>query len=384
MKSLSTNTIDESIFSEPATMRAARLHVIGEPMRVDEIPVPQIGPDDVRVEVKACNLVPNLGNILANWKAWNPGLPLPELPAVFGLDTTGVVAAVGKNVARTKIGQRVYVNPGVSCGTCLACSRKDTMNCKNYTFMGYFGFGPECQPIYDRYPLGGLAENIIAPVANIVPIPDNITFEQGARFGYLGTSFSALKKGAVRADSTLLVLGITGTLGVGCVLNALALGVGRIYGTGRNSELLEKVKAIAPDRIEVINLDHGPVAPRLWELTGGDGIEVAVNCLGPGAPAAYVVDAFAAMARGGRFVNVSGVQERPALDIFDLMCRQVSLISSNWFSVQEGLEMAELARIGLLDLSRFEQSSWKLADVNTAINSLPNRHGGFSNYTVVP
>ncbi|MBK3745535.1 alcohol dehydrogenase catalytic domain-containing protein [Paraburkholderia aspalathi] len=370
--------------SGATVIRAARLHAIGEQMRVDKISMPPIGPDDVYVDVKACNIVPNLNNILVNWKAWNPDLPLPNLPAVFGLDTTGVISQVGKNVSPERIGQRVYVNPGLSCGRCLACARQDPINCKNYTFMGYFGFGAECQPLYDRYPLGGLAEKIVAPAANLVPLPNNLSFEQGARFGYLGTSFSALKKGNVRPDSTLLLLGITGTLGLGAALNALAMGVSRIYGTGRNADLLSKVKSIAPDRIEVLSLDDGPIASRLWELTHGDGVEVAVNCLGPGAPASYVLDAFNAMARGGRVVNVSGVQEHVPLDAFDLMCRQVSLISSNWFTVREGLEMAELARTGLLDLSYFEQNSWALSDVNSAINSLPTRQGGFSNYTIVP
>jgi len=77
----------------PATMRAARMHAVGAPMAIDTIAVPKPGSTDVLVEVKACGMVPNLGNVLANWTKWFPHLPLPKLPAIFGLDPAGVVAA---------------------------------------------------------------------------------------------------------------------------------------------------------------------------------------------------------------------------------------------------------------------------------------------------
>jgi alcohol dehydrogenase len=70
----------------PAMMRAARMHAVGGPMSIDTIPVPKPGSTDVLVEVKACGMVPNLGNVLANWTKWFPHLPLPKLPAIFGLD----------------------------------------------------------------------------------------------------------------------------------------------------------------------------------------------------------------------------------------------------------------------------------------------------------
>ena len=60
--------------------------------------------------------------------------------------------------------------------------------------MGYFAFGPDGQRQFDAYPYGGLAEYLTAPQRNLVKLPDSVTFEQGARFGYLGTAYSALRK----------------------------------------------------------------------------------------------------------------------------------------------------------------------------------------------
>ena len=67
-------------------MKAARLHEFGSPMQIDRIPVPEPAANDVQVRVHACGIVPNLGNVLANWGHWFPDLPLPPLPAIFGLD----------------------------------------------------------------------------------------------------------------------------------------------------------------------------------------------------------------------------------------------------------------------------------------------------------
>ena len=137
------------------TMLAARLHKVGEPMRLEHVPVPKPRPTDVLVAVKACGAVPNLTNVLTHWQTWFPELPLPKLPAIFGLDVAGEIAAVGEQVQNFRKGDRVYVNPGLFCGSCPACRADDTMNCTNYTFSGYFGFGPDCAEAVRRLPLRG-------------------------------------------------------------------------------------------------------------------------------------------------------------------------------------------------------------------------------------
>ena len=206
------------------TMLAARLHDIGKPMVLEELPVPEPRPTDVVVNVKACNVVPNLKNVLATYAEWFPYLPLPQLPAIFGLDAAGVVSAVGSHVTDVKVGDRVYVNPGLSCGSCRACRRGEDQNCDSYTFMGYFAFGPNGQRQFDAYPYGGLAEYLTAPQRNLVKLPDTVTFEQGARFGYLGTAYSALRKAGAGPGRTVVIDGISGTLGLGACLIALGLG----------------------------------------------------------------------------------------------------------------------------------------------------------------
>ena len=79
-------------------MRAARLHKIGDPFQIDTIPIPEVRPTDVLVEVKAAGVVPNLRNVVTNYPQWFPFLPLPQLPAISGLDSAGIVSQVGSQV----------------------------------------------------------------------------------------------------------------------------------------------------------------------------------------------------------------------------------------------------------------------------------------------
>ncbi len=366
-------------------MLAARLHAIGEEMRLERVPVPEPRPTDVVVKVMACNVVPNLKNVLATYVEWFPYLPLPKLPAVFGLDSAGIVTAVGEQVTDVAVGDRVYVNPGLSCGGCRACRRGQDQNCDAYTFMGYFAFGPDGQKLFDAYPYGGLAEFLTAPQRNLVTLPDTVSFEEGARFGYLCTSYAALKKAGAGPGTTVLVDGISGTLGLGACLNALAMGATKVFGTGRNADLLQDVKAIAPERIEVLAVGESDVKEWVLSHSGGRGVDVVIDALGPGAPSETLMDAVSVLVRGGVAVDIGGMMERPGLDLFAMMCRQQSVLGSLWFTTGEAQEMADLAGCGALDLSVLEHHVFPLDKINEALNEgLPARHGGFTNFIAAP
>jgi D-arabinose 1-dehydrogenase-like Zn-dependent alcohol dehydrogenase len=365
-------------------MRAARLHAIGEPFRVDTIPVPDVRPTDVLVEVKAAGVVPNLRNVVTNYPKWFPFLPLPKLPAIYGLDAAGVVSAVGSQVrSGIAVGDRVYVNPGLSCGTCTACRRGEPINCTAYTFQGYFGFGPGSQQIYEDYPYGGFGQYLTAPAANLVKLHDSISFEQGARFGYLGTSYSALRKAQFVPGQTVLVDGGTGTLGLGAVILALAMGAAKVFATGRNKVLLDKLHKIDPSRVVPIALGTRPTAEIVMEATAGYGVDALIETLGPNAPVATVLDSFNGLRRGGKAVNIGGVADPIPLEPFPLMCLQKSYIGSLWFTAAEGQDMADMAHAGTLNLGVFEHERFALDQVNEALDAIEKRTGGFSNVVIM-
>ncbi len=365
-------------------MRAARLHRLGEPMLIEQIAVPSVRPTDVRVQVAACKHVPRLHKVLANRQARSPELPLPKLPAVFGLDAAGVVDEVGGLVQNFKPGDRVYVNPGVGCGACGSCRADRANECDNFTLVGWFGFGSDSQRSFAAYPIGGLAEYVIAPERNLVRLPDTVTFEQATRFGYLGTAFAALKRSHAGPGNTLVIDGATGTMGLGAVLNALALNVGRILATARNKDLLSRLKALAPGQIETWSLDDGPAGAWIKDCNQGLGADAALNCMGPGSSGDTITDTLYSLRRGGRFVNIGGTSGALQVDLFRLMAAQIDIVGNSWFVTSQGQEMTDLAALGRLDLSVFEHQRFTLDDINSPAAEQPQRNGGFSNLVAVP
>lgn len=366
-----------------ATMLAARMHRIGEPMQIERLPVPVPGPKDVRVAVMACNIVPNLSNILSNWTKWFPQNPLPTLPAIFGLDPAGVVDAVGTEVEGFAPGDRVYVNPGRFCGGCRSCRRGEHINCTSYAFAGYFGFTSTAVRLLDRYPYGGLAEFMIAPEYSLVRLPDALDFDTAARFGYIGTGYAALRKASVSTGATVLINGISGTLGLGVALCALAMGASHILGVGRDRGLLDEVKALSPQRISTFSSVDGAIDQWAHSTVPG-GVDSYIDALGPGAPHEPFQQGLRSLRRGGCAVNIGALAGDVPIDVHHLMDQQLQLLGSCWFTAGEGQDLAAMAGSGQIDMSVFENVTFPLSRVNDAIGGTEHRHGGFTNFVIKP
>jgi alcohol dehydrogenase len=363
-----------------AQMRAARLYEPGQPMRIDRIDRPQPRPSDVLVQVKACGVIPNM-NAVFSGRYWHH---LPPLPAVVGLDAAGVVVEVGANVSNVAIGDRVYVNPLLSCGSCHYCRYETPLLCSSAAFQGYFGFFPGSMKLIEAYPYGGFGEYMTAEPHRLVKLPTAVTFDQAARFGYLGTSFSALRFGAVGAGSWIAINGITGTLGVGATLLALAMGATRILGFGRNREVLAQVKALAPARVDTMALGDQPAADWLRERTDGLGVDVLLDCTGRGGAASTTLDAVGGLKRGGVAINIGALSEPLPLNATRFMNSRLQYRGSNWFTTGEAQLMAEMVDVGVFDLSRIVPRPFPLEGVNDALACVRERPGGFVNVVVNP
>jgi len=369
----------------PATMKAARMHAVGAELKLEELPTPTPGSMDVMIRVRSCGIVPNLGNILANWTTWFPELPLPPLPAIFGLDPAGEVVAVGGQVHGIKLNQRVYANPLRTCGSCRHCRRGDQFSCKYSAFQGYFGFSHHAMQTFGDYNTGGLAEYMVVPASSIVAIPDNMTFDQAARLGYMGTAYSALKRAKVGPTDTILVNGISGTLGIGCVVFGLAMGVKKILGTARDAGLLEEFRKLAPNRIEVHSINDGPIDTWARSRTDeSEGVDAFIDCNGPGASHESFKQGLRALRRGGSAVDIGAVAGEIPIDVHFMMDNNQKLIGSQWFSTAEGQEMADMVASGMADFSILETEASPLENVNEAISGIGKRHGGFSNFVIHP
>jgi alcohol dehydrogenase len=158
-----------------------------------------------------------------------------------------------------------------------------------------------------------------------------------------------------------------------------------VLGTGRDRALLERVRAICPERISVHSVhDEESVGEWARRLTGGEGANIVIDALFTGTSREPMLAAIGALRRGGVHVNVGGVTGDVPIDMFVAMNNNVEFVGSTWFSTAEGQEMADMAAVGQVDLSVFDHQVYKLSDVNTGLSVVRNRDGGFSNYVICP
>lgn len=163
-------------------MRAARLYEPDQLFRIDRIDAPVPRPADALIQVKACGIIPNMNTVISG-KLWHH---LPPPPAILGLDATGIVVKAPEKRAYVKAGDRIYINPFLACGVYLHCRAGRPLFCQDAALRGYFGFSVTGAELLREYPYGGLSEYVTASANSLVKLPDEVSFEQGARWGYLG------------------------------------------------------------------------------------------------------------------------------------------------------------------------------------------------------
>lgn len=363
-------------------INVARLVELGKPLEVGVADKPSPGPKDVLVKVEACGLVPNTSNVV---KGYTP-FTLPALPAVFGLDVAGTIEAVGANVIGLAVGQRVYVDPFMTCDTCSHCRRNRRDLCPSAYYRGYMSPTPGGGDLINQYPFGGLSEYVVAPDARVAVLPESVDLRTAARFGYIGTSFGALRKSGLGPGQTLLINGVTGTLGVAAVAIALGMGATRILGVGRNREVLERVRELAPNRVFTVSSEDGlDLVEWAREHTGGHGVDVMYDCLGVGGDAHGTSRLLRAARSGGRAVLVAGgVLGDVAQTYMDLLMFDVHVMGSQWFTAGDADQMIAMIGAGVIDLSFLEHRTFALPEVNEAIELVGSRPGGFQNVVVMP
>ncbi|KAH7417954.1 chaperonin 10-like protein [Cadophora sp. MPI-SDFR-AT-0126] len=366
-------------------MKVARVVEIGKPLQVGSTAKPVPGLNDVLVKVEACCLVPNAHNLITNVEA--DQFSLPKLPCVFGLDAAGVVEAVGDRVFGIKPGDRVYVDPLLSCGTCHYCRQGIKDLCANYCLRGYFAQSPGGERMLTHYPIGGLSEYLLSPDANLALLPVSIDFATASRFGYIGTSFGGLKKAQIGPGKVLLVNGVTGTLGYAAVAIGLGLGCTRILGIGRNKERLAQLEGFCPNRrIRTISSEGGADVPAwIREQTNGLGPDALYDCLGNGGDANATSALIGSVKRGGRAVLAAGGAEGEIVQTYlEAMSHDVAVLGTLWFTSGEVDELIALIDAGVIDLSFLHHELFPLEKVNEEFEFVGDRPGGAVNVVVQP
>ena len=317
-------------------MRAWALDASGEDAvaTLRDLPEPELGPWDVRVELRASGL-----NHLDRWVA--RGMPAPPgFPHVVGADGAGVIAEVGQAVEDLRIGAEVVVDPAVSCGRCRECLAGDLPYCARFQVVGEHRWGTH-------------ADHVVVPATNVAPKPESLSWEEAASFGLVTASaVRMLRRARVAADEDVLVVGAGGGSATAAFLVARAAGA-RLWATTTS----EDARAwAAANGAEAVVDSHGPFDEEIREATGGRGVDVVIDNVGT----ATLERSLRALARGGRLVTNGSTSGRTAeVHLPTLFWRQLELIGSSMHDRAEFAEAVRLAgegavRVPVAEVAAFE------------------------------
>lgn len=334
----------------PATMRAAVYRGVND-VRVETIPVPEIGAGEVLVRIHTCGLC---GTDL---KKIHTGSH--DAPRVFGHEMSGTVAKVGDGVQGFRVGDRVMAYHHIPCGDCYYCRKQTFAQCEVYKKVGCTaGFSPSG---------GGFAEYIRVMdwivQRGLVKIPAEIPFEQAAFIEPVNTCYKAVRLLDLKPDETVLVIG-QGSIGI--LLAALARRTGA---TVMTSDLYPARHATAAK----FGLEHpqdakGDVVTAAKAATDGRGADVALVAVGGNALIKVAMDA---VRPGGRVMLFASTQHGEApFDPADVCMDEKTLMGSYSASVAIQDEVTEMVFAGYrtgFDLTNLISHRFSLEEAVAAI-----------------
>ncbi len=239
---------------------------------------PVVHADDVLLKM---NVVGVCGSDMHYYKEGRIGDQIVKYPFVVGHEGTATIVEVGKNVQRLLVGDFVFVEPSVPCEKCLQCLADRKHTCLNVSFLGVPGQMDGC-----------LAEYIVMPERNCIPVPSGFTPEQAAlveplSIGYYATLF--IKKPV--KETTIAILG-AGPIGLSVLLSAKAMGIDQIYVTDKLDYRLTRAGSVGaiwtgnPDR-EDVTQKLASELPQLFDVVieccgEQEALDQAVEILKPG------------------------------------------------------------------------------------------------------
>ena len=297
-----------------------RRHGGPEVLEYTDVADPVVGPGQLLVRVKACSI-----NHLDLWI--RQGIPAYkiQLPHISGCDVAGVVERLGSGVATVKVGDRVVLAPGLSCGACEWCQRGDDNLCVSY---GIRGAATD----------GGYAELTCANATDAILIPTSISFEDAAAFPlvFLTAWRMLVTRAKTQAGETVLVQAAGSGVGHAAVQIAKHLKA-RVVATVGSDAKVPKAKALGAD--EVINYQRENVEERVKAFTQGHGVDVVFEHIGPSTWEASL----RVLGKGGRLVTC-GATSGPSvpLDLRYVFSRQLSVLGSMMGTREELRSVAEL------------------------------------------
>lgn len=242
-------------------MKVAVMVGIGK-IKLEERQIPKVKEDEVLVKLEYVGIC---GSDLHYYETGAIGDFVVEPPFVLGHEPGGTVVEVGKNVKHLKVGDRVALEPGKTCGHCEFCKTGRYNLCPDVVF-------------FATPPVDGVFQEYVSHEADLCfKLPNNVSTMEGALIEPLAVGFHAAMQGNAKAGQTAVVMG-SGCIGLVTMMALKAMGVSKVYVVDIMRKRLQKALELGADG--VINGSTTNVVEEIMKLTDGKGCDLAIETAG--------------------------------------------------------------------------------------------------------
>lgn len=301
-------------------MRAA---ILVEPGKIEfkEVEAPRVNANEVLIRIKAASICGTDVHIFeGRWKV--------STPRIMGHEGSGEVVDAGGGVTKVDVGDRVVVAPLIHCGSCRMCRAGRYNICERRRFVGI-----EADGVF--------AEYIKVDQTNVEPLPDELSFEEGALVEPFAVAVHAVRRGGIPMNGTVAILG-AGPIGLCAIRAVRAAGAGEVLSIDPLEDRLSLASELGADL--VINPKRANVRDLVLKHTGGRGADVIIEA--SGSPEAYKGIADLA-GRGGKIIQIGLPLAQVCFDMLPFSRKELELIGCNG-------HMMDLE--GAIDLARRDRS----------------------------
>ncbi len=335
-------------------MKAAVMQKVGEPLAIEDVPIPQIGPGEALVETHTSGICGTDLHILAGHGY------VPELPHILGHEPAGIVADVGSGVTNIGRGDRVVPHLFFNCGRCYFCRVGRQQQCT------------QLDGILGVLSPGAFAEYFKVPAANLFKLPDNVPFDSGGLIAdAVVTSVHAVKRARLEIGETAVIIGAGG---IGQVLTQILTASGvNVIATARTPEKLAVAKQMGAHL--ALRTSEPETRSAILEFSNG-GAQCVFDCVGT---ARSMRDAADYLVRGGRLIVIGEEPEFPQIDTIQIAQRELEILGSRNGTRQDTVDSIRLMESGAV--RPYIAAHYPLDNINDAFDS--TRHGSLGRIVVV-
>ena len=251
-----------------------------------DLPEPEIGPNEIKVRVRACAI--NRVDVFTRLGVRGTRLGLDQ-PHILGGDAAGDVVEVGHEVTRVRVKDRVVINPKITCNQCQFCIAGEDELCTSPRMLG-------------STTNGSYAELVKAPAINAIRLPDSLSYDQAAALPtvFMPSWNSLVRRAQRRPSETALILSASSGVGTAAIQIAKKVLGARVIATTSTNEKADKARALGADEVIVYSLED--IEKSVRTLTDGRGVDVVLDHVG----ADFWPAASRSLAPGGRY-GICGV-----------------------------------------------------------------------------